>query len=166
MTVTVNAPPPPRPTGNPDVDRYLSELYRWAFDLWRRTGGDADIVSTGAQEGTSVSFINIIATSNITVGGTVDSRDIAADGTKLDGIEAGADVTDAANVTAAGAVMSGGDGIAVASNVASVDLAASPGLEFSAGKLRLKQETTGADTVATGSVSVNIGGTIRKLLFA
>ena len=37
-------------------------------------------------------------TNNITVGGTVDGRDIATDGTKLDGIEASADVTDATNV--------------------------------------------------------------------
>ena len=44
-------------------------------------------------------------TNNITVGGTVDGRDIATDGTKLDGIEAGADVTDATNVDAAGATM-------------------------------------------------------------
>ena len=42
---------------------------------------------------------------NITTNGTVDGRDVAADGTKLDGIEAGADVTDTANVTAAGALM-------------------------------------------------------------
>jgi len=41
----------------------------------------------------------------IVVSGTVDGRDIATDGTKLDGIEALADVTDAANVTAAGALM-------------------------------------------------------------
>jgi hypothetical protein len=44
-------------------------------------------------------------TTNIVVGGTVDGRDVAADGTKLDGIEAAADVTDATNVDAAGAVM-------------------------------------------------------------
>ena len=44
-------------------------------------------------------------TGNITVSGTVDGRDVAADGTKLDGIEASADVTDATNVAAAGAVM-------------------------------------------------------------
>jgi hypothetical protein len=44
-------------------------------------------------------------TGNVSVGGTVDGRDLAADGTKLDGIEASADVTDTANVTAAGAVM-------------------------------------------------------------
>ena len=42
---------------------------------------------------------------NITVGGTVDGRDLATDGAKLDGIEASADVTDTANVTAAGALM-------------------------------------------------------------
>lgn len=40
-------------------------------------------------------------TNNIVVGGTVDGRDIATDGSKLDGIEASADVTDAANVGAA-----------------------------------------------------------------
>ena len=42
---------------------------------------------------------------NITVTGTVDGRDVASDGTKLDGIEASADVTDTANVTSAGALM-------------------------------------------------------------
>ena len=44
---------------------------------------------------------------NITMAGseTVDGRDLSADGTKLDGIEASADVTDATNVTAAGAGM-------------------------------------------------------------
>jgi len=35
----------------------------------------------------------------------VDGRDVSVDGAKLDGIEAGADVTDTANVTAAGALM-------------------------------------------------------------
>ena len=44
-------------------------------------------------------------TGNITVSGTVDGRDVATDGTKLDGIEANADVTDSTNVTAAGALM-------------------------------------------------------------
>ena len=51
------------------------------------------------ESGDSPSFVNI------TVTGTVDGRDIATDGTKLDGIEANADVTDATNVTAAGALM-------------------------------------------------------------
>ncbi len=38
--------------------------------------------------------------------GNVDGRNVAADGTKLDGVEALADVTDATNVAAAGAIIS------------------------------------------------------------
>ena len=49
----------------------------------------------------------IDVTGNISVSGTVDGRDVATDGSKLDGIEASADVTDATNVAAAGAVMEG-----------------------------------------------------------
>lgn len=62
----------------------------------------------GTIEGTSGLTYNgsvFGVTGNITVSGTVDGRDLAADGTKLDGIEAGANVTDTANVTAAGALM-------------------------------------------------------------
>ena len=47
----------------------------------------------------------ITVTGGIAVTGTVDGRDVATDGTKLDGIEASADVTDTANVTSAGALM-------------------------------------------------------------
>jgi hypothetical protein len=58
---------------------------------------------------------NVSGIVNITLTGTVDGRDVATDGTKLDGIEALADVTDATNVAAAGAVMdsdfSGSSGI-------------------------------------------------------
>ena len=39
---------------------------------------------------------------------TIDGRDLSVDGAKLDGIEAFADVTDAANVATAGAAMAGG----------------------------------------------------------
>ena len=44
-------------------------------------------------------------TGAVTTSSTFDGRDVATDGAKLDGIEAGADVTDTANVTAAGALM-------------------------------------------------------------
>lgn len=54
------------------------------------------ITASGAVTGGSLS-----TTGNITVGGTVDGRDVATDGTKLDGIEALADVTDEANVKSA-----------------------------------------------------------------
>lgn len=44
-------------------------------------------------------------TGAITTNSTFDGRDVGTDGTKLDGIEASADVTDATNVAAAGALM-------------------------------------------------------------
>jgi hypothetical protein len=62
-------------------------------------GGTIDNAIIGGTTAAAGSF------TNITVSGTVDGRDVAADGTKLDGIEALADVTDTANVTAAGALM-------------------------------------------------------------
>ena len=53
----------------------------------------------------SQSSSGIAVVGNVVVSGTVDGRDVATDGTKLDGVEASADVTDTANVTAAGALM-------------------------------------------------------------
>ena len=47
----------------------------------------------------------VSVTGNVAVSGTVDGRDVATDGTKLDTVETNADVTDTANVTAAGALM-------------------------------------------------------------
>ena len=68
-------------------------------------GGTIDGAVIGATTAAAGSFTTVAASGNITVGGTVDGRDVAADGTKLDGIEALADVTDTTNVTAAGALM-------------------------------------------------------------
>jgi len=48
---------------------------------------------------------DLYVSGSITLSGNVDGRDIATDGSKLDGIEASADVTDTSNVTAAGALM-------------------------------------------------------------
>ena len=66
--------------------------------------GDAILYHYGSEKIKTQSG-GVDVTGNITVSGTVDGRDVAADGTKLDGIEASADVTDATNVTAAGALM-------------------------------------------------------------
>jgi hypothetical protein len=44
------------------------------------------------------SAVTIDDSGNIATSGTVDGRDLSTDGTKLDGIEAGADATDAGNV--------------------------------------------------------------------
>ena len=72
---------------------------------------DADSTRTiGSGAARFVNFFGDAAdiAGNITVTGTVDGRDVSVDGTKLDGVEAGADVTDATNVAAAGAAMDGG----------------------------------------------------------
>lgn len=78
-------------------------------DLNITTGGGAVTISTGGDEVNISDDLTVQSSltvdNNITVAGTVDGRNIATDGTKLDGIEAGADVTDFANVNAAGATM-------------------------------------------------------------
>jgi len=73
---------------------------------------NAIIRGDGGAKGIQDSAIDItdggdldMNTGAITDVGTVDGRDVSVDGAKLDGIEAGADVTDAANVAAAGAMM-------------------------------------------------------------
>jgi len=65
------------------------------------TDATADFKTTGLMEARG----NLDVSGDIGVDGLVDGRNISVDGTKLDGIEAGADITDAANVQAAGAVM-------------------------------------------------------------
>jgi len=85
-----------------------------AFMGWDESA-DKFILGTTTATGASTGDLTITVapleigalgvTGNITVSGTVDGRDVATDGTKLDGIEANADVTDSTNVTAAGALM-------------------------------------------------------------
>ena len=85
-----------------------------AFMGWDESA-DKFILGTTTATGASTGDLTIAVapleigalgvTGNITVSGTVDGRDVATDGTKLDGIEANADVTDSTNVTAAGALM-------------------------------------------------------------
>lgn len=81
----------------------------WDGSQWRNVlneGSNIDFVGN-VTFGTGTLALNngVSVTGNIVVSGTVDGRDVAADGTKLDGIEAAADVTDATNVAAAGAAM-------------------------------------------------------------
>ena len=72
----------------------------------------AALTVTGQLNAASLSYTNFSTdangatiTGNLTISGTVDGRDVNTDGQKLDTIEQDADVTDAANVAAAGAVM-------------------------------------------------------------
>ena len=80
-------------------------------DVIVTTGGNETLAQTlvlgNVTGGTDISVSsgdNILMAAN----STVDGRDVSVDGTKLDGIEAGADVTDTTNVVAA---LSAGTGI-------------------------------------------------------
>jgi hypothetical protein len=80
------------------------------YDLTAAAGGVTDhgaLTGLGDDDHTQYLLADGTRTlaGNLVITGTVDGRDVAADGTKLDGIEVGADVTDTANVTAAGALM-------------------------------------------------------------
>lgn len=71
------------------------------------SAGTKDIFMTYPASKAAVAGEDVVF-ADITVTGTVDGRDVAADGTKLDGIETSADVTDATTVAAAGALMKSG----------------------------------------------------------
>jgi len=73
-----------------------------ANSAWIVVADDITAVNLGLVPKTGATFTGNIAFSGSQ---TVDGRDLSVDGAKLDGIEASADVTDATNVDAAGAVM-------------------------------------------------------------
>lgn len=89
---------------NSSTPEVLTDATRGALTVKQGSGADTDAVIE-VQNGAGTPVATVTGEGNITVSGTVDGRDIATDGTKLDGIESLADVTDATNVNAAGAVM-------------------------------------------------------------
>ena len=101
----------------------------------------------------------VTTTGNITVGGTVDGRDIDTDGTKLDTIETNADVTDAANVESAGAVMESG---AVASAKIPAGTTAQRDASPSAGFFRWNTTIPQAEIYTGSEWSLVGGGNITK----
>ena len=82
----------------------LQTTFKLHFGDIENQGNNTTLIVDDANEQITTSKA-LSVTGNITVTGTVDGRDVATDGTKLDGIETSADVTDTANVTAAGALM-------------------------------------------------------------
>ena len=75
-------------------------------ELAAALGDDADFSTTVTNSiATKMPLAGGAFTGAVTTNSTFDGRDVATDGAKLDGIESGANVTDATNVTAAGALM-------------------------------------------------------------
>jgi hypothetical protein len=67
--------------------------------------GATSVIKSGGNAAITFANANVTMGGNIIIAGTVDGRDVSVDGTKLDTVETNADVTDTANVTAAGALM-------------------------------------------------------------
>jgi len=109
---------------------------------------DKDIAGTLTLDDLSVG-------GNITVTGTVDSRDINTDGTKLDGIEASADVTDTTNVTAAGALMD--SEVTNLAQVKSFDSA-----DYATAAQGVKADASVQTTSATGQATMPAGTTAQR----
>jgi hypothetical protein len=143
------------------------ELLKWNGSAWvNNTLSEAGVQpeedqrlsTTDSVEFLSVTTGNVIATGNITVTGTVDGRDIAVDGIKLDGIEAGADVTDTDNVVAS---LTAGANITIAAD-GTISATSSGGNETLAETLALGNTTGGTDiSVSTGdNIVVATGSTV------
>ena len=99
----------------------------------------------------------IDSSSNIHVTGTVDGRDIATDGTKLDTIETNADATDTTNVVAA---LTAGTNVSIASNgtISSTNTTYSVGdggLTQNNFTTTLKSKLDGIESGATGDQSAS-----------
>lgn len=100
---------------------------------------------------------NVAVGNNITVGGTVDGRDLSVDGAKLDGIEAGAtaDQTAAEILTAIKTVDGGGSGL---------DADTLDGLQFSSFLRSDAADSASAQITFTGKAHVNTNTNTQPLV--
>jgi hypothetical protein len=116
------------------------------FPAYSSGGGRGSAINLGLS---SVPFKDLYLSGNITVGGTVDGRDIATDGTKLDGIESGAtaDQTqsdiNALAITQVGTISSGTwQGTAIASAYLDSDTAHLSGAQTFSGAKTFSSDIT------------------------
>lgn len=119
LEVTIVTTGPPGPAGNLPVGGTTGQALVKASDVdldveWGDVSGGGGVDSVNGQTGAVVLDYTDVGAASAAQGGTADTALQPGDGlaaidsaaaSKLDGIEAGADVTDAANVAAAGAVM-------------------------------------------------------------
>jgi hypothetical protein len=143
--------------GNIKADNISAGYFASTRDLELVGGSSAGVkLISGSSTILETDSSGASVTGNITVSGTVDGRDVATDGSKLDGIEASADVTDTANVVAA---LTAGTNITIAGNgtISSADT----NTTYSAGSgLDLSSTTfSHSDTSSQSSVN-NSNGTV------
>ena len=127
-------------------------------DAWGTTvNSNSDIIDT--QVANKLPLAGGTMTGNIVMSGTetVDGRDLSVDGAKLDGIEASADVTDATNVDAAGAIMN--SDLATKGQIVVGDGTGDPTiLSVGTDGHYLKADSSAASGVAWASVPAGVGG--------
>lgn len=127
-------------------------------ELASALGDDANFSTTVTNSiATKLPLSGGAMTGAITTNSTFDGRDVATDGTKLDTIETNADVTDATNVQAAGALMD-----SEVTNLAEVKA-------FSSSDYATSTQGTTADNAlpkSGGTMTGDIDGSGNKVLFA
>ena len=126
-----------------------------ASDVGAATSAQGALADSAVQLNDTPTFGTTTVNGNVVVTGTVDGRDVAADGTKLDGIEAGA--KDDQTITAGSGLSGGGTGNVTLSHAdtSSVSSSDNSGNTFIQD---LTFDTYGHVTaVGTGSVSVGNG---------
>ena len=136
----------------------------------------ADVEGDLTGSVTGAASLNLLKTGGamtgaITTNSTFDGRDVATDGTKLDGIEASADVTDATNVNAAGALMlsdttTAGLGIVIDEDDLSSDLATKVPTQQSV-KAYVDAQVTAQDldlTTDSGTIAIDLDSETLSIL--
>ena len=124
--------------------------------------------NVGINTGTNSITEKLDVVGNIAVSGTVDGRDVAGDGTKLDGVEASADVTDTTNVVAAlsagtGISLSNGGVIANTSPDQTVALTGAGATSISGTYPNFTITSTDTNTTYTAGTGITLTGTEFQL---
>jgi hypothetical protein len=127
----------------------------------------AYVSGTGYAALTGATFTGDVTVPNLVTSGNVDGRDVSVDGTKLDGIEANADVTDTTNVVAA---LTAGTNVTIAADgtISSTDTDTTysnattsvAGLMSATDKTKLDGIEANAD--ATDATNVSAAGALMK----
>jgi hypothetical protein len=124
----------------------------------------AYISGTGYAALTGATFSGNVTVPNLLTSGNVDGRDVSADGTKLDGIEANADVTDTTNVVAA---LTAGTNVTIAADgtISSTDTDTTySNATTSVAGLMSATDKTKLDGVETGATADQTAAEIRTLV--
>ena len=126
-------------------------------------GGNIDGTSIGGSTPAAGTFSSISTAGSITVAGTVDGRDVAADGTKLDGIEAGATADQTAAEIKAAYEINADTNVfddAAVSKLAGIEAGATADQTGSEIATAISGETVGSLTITSADIN---GGTIDNV---